>query len=179
MIVLGIDPGTRTAGFGVVELAGKRERALDYGAIPVPTDQDHSLRLQTVYDRVIELADAHLPDACAVEVPYMGKNPQSMIKLVRAQGAVMLAAMHREIPIVQYTPAEIKKAVVGKGQATKDQVWFMVRNQLGLTEDRGPDASDALAIALCHARRLSAGPAAGGGAKDWAAFIAANPGRVR
>ena len=179
MIVLGIDPGTRQAGYGVVALEGRRERALDYGSVSMPSSQDHALRLQTVYDRVLSLADEYLPDACAVEVPFLGKNPQAMLKLVRAQGAVMLAAMHREIPIVEYTPAEIKKSVVGKGQAAKEQVWFMVRTQLGLTEDRGLDASDALAVALCHARRLQSGPASKGGPRDWAAFIAANPGRVR
>ena len=179
MIVLGIDPGTREAGYGVISVEGRKETALDYGSVAMPGSMEHSLRLQVIYDKVIELADQHLPDACAVEVPFMGKNPQSMLKLVRAQGAVMLAAMHREIPIVEYAPAEIKKSVVGKGQAAKEQVWFMVRAQLGLTEDRGLDASDALAVALCHARRLQSGPASSGASKDWAAFIAANPGRVR
>lgn len=179
MIVLGIDPGTRQAGYGVISVESRKETALDYGSVSMAADMEHSLRLRVVYDKVIELADQYLPDTCAVEVPFMGKNPQAMLKLVRAQGAVMLAAMHREIPIVEYTPAEIKKSVVGKGRAAKEQVWFMVRAQLGLTEDRGHDASDALAVALCHARRLQTGPASSGAAKDWAAFIAANPGRVR
>ena len=90
----------------------------------------------------------------------------------------MLAAMHREVPVAQYAPTEIKKSIVGSGGASKEQVWFMVKQQLGLSEDRGLDASDALATALCHARRATSGPAAGA-PKDWAAFIAANPGRVR
>jgi crossover junction endodeoxyribonuclease RuvC len=177
MIVLGIDPGTRAAGYGVIATEGRRERALDYGTIDLPATDDHTLRLRTIYDRVVALIDAHLPDEAAVEVPFLGQNVQSMRKLVRVEATVMLAAMHREVSVAQYAPAEIKKAVVGKGRASKEQVWFMVRTQLGLTESRGLDASDALAVALCHARRAQAGPAAGA-PKDWASFLAANPGRV-
>ena len=181
MIVLGIDPGTRHCGFGVVEAdggRGQRERVLDYGALHLPEGMDHTLRLERIYARVVELVDEHHPDEAAVEMPFFGKNAQSMLVLGRAQAAVMLAAVHRQIPIAQYAPADVKKAVAGKGQATKEQVWFMVRQQLGVTEDRGLDASDALAVALCHVHRATSGPAAGA-PKDWAAFIAANPGRVR
>lgn len=178
MIVLGIDPGTRTAGFGVIEAEGRTERALDYGSIDLPEGMDHTLRLQRIYDRILELVDEHHPDEAAVEVPFLGQNVQSLRKLVRVEATVMLAAMHRQIPVAQYAPAEIKKSVVGKGRAAKEQVWFMLRAQLGVSEDRGLDASDALAVALCHARRLQSGPAAGA-PKDWASFVKANPGRVR
>lgn len=178
MIVLGIDPGTRHAGYGVVECAGRRETALDYGVIDLPEGQDHTLRLRTIYDRVLALIDQHHPDECAVEVPFLGQNVQSLRKLVRVEATVMLAAMHREVPVAQYAPAEVKKAVVGSGRAAKEQVWFMIQQQLGIAESRGLDASDALAVAVCHARRLTSGPAAGA-PKSWAAFIAANPGRVR
>ena len=115
MIVLGIDPGTREAGYGVISVEGRKETALDYGSVSMPASMEHSLRLQVVYDKVIELADQYLPDACAVEVPFMGKNPQSMLKLVRAQGAVMLAAMHREIPIVEYAPGRNQKVGCRQG----------------------------------------------------------------
>ncbi len=178
MIVLGIDPGTRTAGFGVVELDGRTERALDFGTIELPDGQDHTLRLRTIYDRILELADRHLPDEVAVEVPFLGQNVQSLRKLVRVEATVMLAAMHREIPVAQYAPAEVKKAVTGKGRAAKEQVAFMVRAILKLEDSGALDASDALAVALCHARRAQSGPATGA-PKDWAAFIKANPGRVR
>ena len=178
MIVLGFDPGTRTAGFGVVEAAGRRERALDHGTVELPDDLDHALRLRRIYDEVIRLADAHLPDAVAVEVPFLGQNVQSLRKLVRVEATVMLAAMHREIPVAQYAPAEIKKSVTGKGRATKEQVAFMIRASLGVTTAK-LDASDALAVALCHARRASSGAPASGAPKDWAAFLKANPGRVR
>lgn len=178
MIILGIDPGTRTAGFGVVEVDGRTERALDYGTVDLPEAMDHTLRLQRIYDRVIDLVDRHHPDEAAVEVPFLGQNVQSMRKLVRVEATVMLAAMHRQIPVAQYAPAEVKKAVTGQGRAAKEQVWFMVRALLGVSDDRGLDASDALAVALCHARRLQSGPASGA-PKDWAAFIKANPGRIR
>ncbi len=178
MIVLGIDPGTQAAGFGVVETLGKKETVLDYGTIRMRSDMDHMLRLETIYNKVAALIEQHLPDECAVEMPFYGKNAQSMLKLGRAQAAVMLAATHRQVPIVQYTPAEIKKAVVGTGKAAKEQVWYMLCSQLGISEDRGLDASDALGVALCHIRRIGAGPKPGA-AKNWASFVAANPDRVR
>ncbi|MEM6287944.1 MAG: crossover junction endodeoxyribonuclease RuvC [Bacteroidota bacterium] len=178
MIVLGIDPGTRTAGFGVVEVEGRTERALDYGTIDLPDSMDHTLRLQKIRDRVLDLIDAHHPDEAAVEVPFLGQNVQAMRKLVRVETVVLIAAMDRQVPLAQYAPAEVKKAVTGKGRASKEQVAFMVRALLGDGTDRGLDASDALAVALCHARRLQSGPASGA-PKDWASFIRDNPGRVR
>lgn len=178
MIVLGLDPGTRTAGFGVVDVERRTERALDYGTIEMADDLDHSLRLMKIGERVLELADEYKPDAIAVEVPFMGKNVQSMRKLARVEGVVMYVAMAREIPLAQYAPAEIKKAVTGKGRATKEQVEYFIRAALGVAVDK-LDASDALAVALAHGRRGIAGPPAASASKDWAAFIKANPGRVR
>ena len=178
MIVLGIDPGTRTAGFGVVEVEGRTERALAFGTIELPESMDHALRLQRIYDRVLELADRYVPDEAAVEVPFLGHNVQSMRKLVRVEATVMLAAMHRQLPVAQYAPAEVKKALTGKGRAAKEQVAFMVRAVLNLADSGPLDASDALAVALCHARRANTG-AAPGAPKDWAAFIRENPGRVQ
>lgn len=178
MIVLGLDPGTRTAGYGVVEIERQTERALAYGTVEMPDGLDHALRLDRIYARVLELADEHKPDAIAIEVPFMGKNAQAARKLFRVEGVVMAAAMHREIPIAQYAPAEIKKAVVGRGRASKEQVEFMIRATLGV-QVRKLDASDALAVALAHGRRGIAGPPAAAASKDWAAFIKANPGRVR
>ena len=189
MIVLGVDPGTRYTGLGTVQVEGSHERSLDASTIRLASDLDHAIRLQTIYEGVIAAIDAHHPDELAVELPFMGKNAQSMLKLGRAQAAVMLAAMHREVPVAQYAPAEIKKAVVGNGRASKEQVGFMVRQRLGLAEDPGEDAMDALAVALCHAARRFTGPpsAAGtaspkkrtGSVKSWADFVAQNPDRLR
>lgn len=183
MIVLGIDPGTRLCGYGVVAREdGPRgraaERVLDHGTIRLPPETDPMLRLRAVHDRVTELIDRHLPDEVALEIPFLGVNVQSLRALVRVEAAVMLVAMGRRIPVGQYAPAEVKKAVVGSGKAAKEQVAYMVRQQLGVAEDAGLDATDALAVALCHLRRATAGPAAGA-PKSWADFLAANPGRVR
>ncbi|MEL6615328.1 MAG: crossover junction endodeoxyribonuclease RuvC, partial [Bacteroidota bacterium] len=135
MIVLGVDPGTRHTGLGTVTVEGSRERALGASTIDLAADLDHTLRIQQIYEGVLAAIDAYHPDEVAVELPFMGKNAQSMLKLGRAQAAVMLAAMHREVPVAQYAPAEIKKAIVGNGRASKEQVTFMVRQRLGLTED--------------------------------------------
>jgi crossover junction endodeoxyribonuclease RuvC len=178
VIVLGIDPGTQHAGFAVLQTDGRTETVLDYGTLHLPPSMDHTLRLQTIYQHVADLIDRHLPDECAVEMPFYGKNAQSMLKLGRAQAAVMLAAVHRQVPVAQYAPAEIKKAVVGSGRAAKEQVWYMLQAQLGVTDDRGLDASDALGVALCHLRRAATGASAGA-PKTWAAFVDANPGRVK
>ncbi|OZC04474.1 crossover junction endodeoxyribonuclease RuvC [Rubricoccus marinus] len=193
MIVLGVDPGTRHTGLGTVTVEGSRERALGASTIHMSGDLDHTIRLQRIYEGVLEAIDAYNPDELAVELPFMGKNAQAMLKLGRAQAAVMLAAMHREVPVAQYAPAEIKKAVVGNGRATKDQVTYMVRQRLALTETYSEDAHDALAIALCHAARRHTGPPAPGGSakaasgagrktgrvRSWSDFIEQNPERLR
>ena len=177
MIVLGIDPGTRHTGYGVLEMVRRKETCLDYGVVDIPDTLDHTLRLERIYKAVLEVIDQYHPDECAVEMPVYGKNAQSMLKLGRAQAAVILAAVHREIPVTQYTPKEVKKSVVGNGNAAKEQVWYMVAAQLSLTEHKGLDASDALAVALCHAHRVEQGPT--GKFKDWKSFVESNPGRVR
>ena len=190
MIVLGVDPGTRHTGLGTVQVEGSRERSLGATTIHLAGDLDHTIRLQRIYEGVIEAIDAHHPDELAVELPFMGKNAQSMLKLGRAQAAVMLAAMHREVPVAQYAPAEVKKAVVGNGRAAKGQVGFMVQQRLALAEDPGEDAMDALAVALCHAARRFTGPPSASPSKTasrrgtgkvstWADFVAQNPDRLR
>src|SRR5690554_6718995 len=148
MIVLGIDPGTRHTGYGVVEVRGSSEVARSYGAISPAASMEHPLRLDAIYQGLLEVFDAVKPDECAIEMPVFGKNAQSMLKLGRAQAAAMLAAMHREVPVTQYTPKEIKKSVTGNGNASKEQVAFMVRSLLHLAESPSHDTTDALATAL-------------------------------
>lgn len=177
MIVLGVDPGTRHTGYGVVEIVGQKERILAYDAIDLPPTMAHPMRLKVIYERLTAVIEATLPDECAVEMPIYGQNAQSMLKLGRAQAAVMLAAMHRELPVTQYTPKEVKKSVTGTGNASKEQVWYMVKSMLRLTESKGLDASDALAVALCHGHRVHQGPT--GKFKNWKSFVEANPDRVK
>jgi crossover junction endodeoxyribonuclease RuvC len=179
MIVLGIDPGSRHTGYGVLEIEGSNERMLEFGVLHLEIDEDHQLRLKRVYDRITEVANRVCPDECAIEMPIYGQNPQSMLKLGRAQAAAMMAVLNRQIPVTEYTPKEVKKSVTGRGNASKQQVWYMVRSILNVsnhTEEMLLDASDALAVGLCHAHRLS--HRAASKTKNWESFIRLNPGRI-
>ena len=178
MIVLGVDPGSRITGYGFIEISEHGQRFLECGVISLDTEKSHQLRLKTVYSELVLLIEKHLPDSCAVEMPVYGKNPQSMLKLGRMQAAAMLAALNLEIPVVQYTPKEVKKSVTGNGNASKEQVQFMVRSLLAIDSQMkiGLDASDALAVGLCHAQRnrlLETGKY-----ESWSKFVRENPDKV-
>ena len=178
MIILGIDPGSRVTGYGVVEITGDRERVIDFGVLRLDETPDHHLRLKSIYDQVTEVIDRCVPDECAIEMPVYGRNPQSMLKLGRAQASAILAALNRQIPVSQYTPKEVKKSVTGNGNASKQQVWYMVRSILAIRKNRemSLDASDALAVGLCHAHRGQVeGPTK---SADWASFVRDHPERV-
>jgi crossover junction endodeoxyribonuclease RuvC len=175
MIILGVDPGSNHTGYAVVETHGRRETVLACGTLHLDPRADHNARLKEIYDRLGAIVEEHLPDECAVEMPIYGKNPQSMLKLGRAQAAAMLVALNRQIPVTQYTPAEVKKSVTGNGNASKEQVAYMVRSMVRVGEV-GLDASDALAVALCHVHRASEiSPVRH---KNWAAFAEANAARI-
>ena len=151
MIILGIDPGTKTTGYGVVE---KGRRGLLYrahGDIRMKRGLPLSACLKQIYDQLIEIMRECGPDVVALEDIFHGKNIKSLVKLGQARGVAILAASHRNIPLYEYTPLEVKKAVVGYGRAEKGQVQHMVRAILALQETPTPDASDALAIGICHA----------------------------
>ena len=179
MIIIGIDPGSRVTGYSIVRIeANQKEVLLDFGVIKQKKD-DHHLRLLDIYTRVTELIEKHKPDACAVEMPVYGKNPQSMLKLGRAQAAAMLAALNRQIPVSEYTPKEVKKSVTGNGNASKQQVWYMVCSLLSIPEEKKlmpHDASDAIAVSMCHIQRN--GNETGRTYASWAAFVGKNPDRV-
>jgi crossover junction endodeoxyribonuclease RuvC len=176
MIILGIDPGSRATGYGLIEVDGRHEEIITYDVIDVTDTDNHPLRLKRIYDRLLEVIEETCPDEFAVEMPVYAKNAQSMLKLGRAQAAAVLAALNREVAITEYTPKEIKKSVTGNGNASKKQVWYMVKAMLDLTDERGNDASDALAVALCHAHRL--GSSTADNHRDWESFIQANPDRI-
>ena len=179
MIILGIDPGSRYTGYGVVEVTEGGEKVIEYGALRLDSTPDHHLRLKNIYDRVTAVIERCTPDECAVEMPIYGRNPQSMLKLGRAQASAILAALNRQIPVAQYTPKEVKKSVTGNGNASKQQVWYMVRSILSITDAAGEmalDASDALAVGLCHAHRGQVGEK--GKHVNWESFVRDNPERV-
>ncbi len=128
MIILGIDPGSHVTGFGVIEMNGSAETILDFGVIRTKGAGSHQLRLKQIYECICELIEQHHPDVCAVEMPVHGNNVQSMLKLGRAQASVMLAALNRQIPVSEYSPKQVKKAVTGNGNASKEQVRYMVQS---------------------------------------------------
>ena len=177
-IVLGIDPGSRITGYGLIEISGDTERVIHHGVIRIDIADNHQLRLSRIYRELCAVIEEHLPDLCAVEMPVYGKNPQSMLKLGRVQAAAMLAALNHGIPVVEYAPKEVKRAVTGNGNATKDQVRFMVRSLLKMDEgaELRLDASDALAVGLCHAQRSRMPRVKSRG--NWSQFVRENPGRV-
>lgn len=154
--IIGIDPGSRKAGFGVIESGRFHPKYLVSGVINVEK-RSGSERLKQIFESTSQLLDQYQPDVMAIEKVFVYKNPNSAIKLGQARGVILCAAALRDIPIMEYTPTQIKSTIVGHGHATKDQVQFMVQNLLKLTESPQEDAADALAAALCHDRYLTLG----------------------
>ena len=151
-IVLGIDPGTAATGYGVVARGDGGSVALvECGVIRTSPSEPLSTRIREIYDSTVSLIERHSPLAVSVEEVFHGKNAKSALKLGHARGAILLAAAHHDLIIAEYAPRQIKKAVVGTGNATKEQVGFMVQHQLKLKEAPSPaDAADGVAAALCH-----------------------------
>jgi crossover junction endodeoxyribonuclease RuvC len=152
VIVLGIDPGLASTGYGVVALDGGSLTALDGGVIQTPAGIPLERRLADIHEEIERLLSAHAPDAVALEELYFGQNVRTAFAVGHARGVVMLAAGQRRLPCSSYTPQKVKAAVCGNGRAEKDQVARMVKMLLSLTEEPRPDhAADALAVAICHA----------------------------
>ena len=180
-VIIGIDPGTNVMGYGILGINGKKPQLVAMGVIKLSKFDDHYMRLRRIYERVSGLVKQYLPDEMAIEAPFFGKNVQSMLKLGRAQGVAMAAALTRDIPIVEYEPRKIKMAITGNGAASKEQVAEMLRRILAIDKDNMPDfldATDALAAALCHFYE-SGKPVVAKGARSWAEYIAKNPGKVK
>jgi len=157
--ILGIDPGSRITGYGIIELTGALTRPVAWGSIP--TSGEHSDRLRQIFVEIGTLVDEHTPDEIAIERVFVHRNADSALKLGQARAAALCATFGHELPIHEYAPREIKKAMVGTGSAQKSQVEYMVKVVLGLRDRMQADAADALAVAICHAharatRRLMA-----------------------
>ena len=157
MKILGIDPGSRAAGYGVVEVAGSRLDFVCCGVIRVNTKNSFPERLLEIYQGVSEVIADQQPDQVAIEEVFMAKNPSSALKLGHARGVLMLAALQQKIPLGEYSPRQIKQAVAGYGNADKVQVQHMVKAILSLTKSPSHDAADALAVAICHSNHIQAG----------------------
>lgn len=180
-IILGIDPGTTIMGYGVLRTQGRRAEMLTMGVIDLRKYQSHYLKLGRIFERVTGIIQAYLPDEMAIEAPFFGKNVQSMLKLGRAQGVAMAAAIHRDIPITEYAPLKIKMAITGNGQASKEQVAAMLKRLLTIPDEAFlpfMDATDGLAAAYCH--YLQAGrPESERTYSSWKDFVNKNPNKIK
>lgn len=182
MIILGVDPGTLVTGYGVIDVEGNTVTVLEFDVIVNRSERSMPIRLKEIYSKLCGVISKYQPDEFAIETAFYGKNAQSALKLGHARGVSMLAAVNHEIPTSEYSPREVKKAVVGNGAASKDQVKFMVKSLLHLRETpKLFDATDALAVALCHHQRnRGTGTKRNGASRqtNWASFVKANPGRI-
>jgi len=177
MIILGVDPGTNITGYGLIEYTNNKFRRISHGVIKLPSQKTISEKIEIIYAELDKLLKTYKPDEFAIETAFFGKNVQSAMKIGYARGVSLLAAVHNKIPASEYSPREVKKAVVGKGAASKQQINYMVMTILNSKKIKfKPDESDALAIALCHAFRLKAPSFKK--SKSWKEFIEANPDRV-
>jgi crossover junction endodeoxyribonuclease RuvC len=176
MVILGVDPGTLVTGYGVVKHTANRTRVLDCGVVKNGSTKSMPLRLKAIFAKLTEVIERHHPDEFAIETSFYGKNAQSAMKLGHARGVSLLAAVNRDIPTSEYSPREVKKAVVGSGAASKEQVRFMVKTILKMKSSPAVyDSSDALAVALCHLNRISRAEKR---FRDWKSYVDAHPDRV-
>ncbi len=182
MIILGVDPGTLVTGYGVLQVEGSAVSVLDFDVIVNRSERSMPIRLKEIYAKLCAVITRYHPDEFAIETAFYGKNAQSALKLGHARGVSMLAAVNFEIPTSEYSPREVKKAVVGNGGASKDQVQYMVKSLLGIRDTpKLFDATDALAVALCHYQRhrsVRSKRNGTSGRQSWSAFVKANPHRV-
>ena len=180
-IILGIDPGTNVMGYGVIKVQDNKASIVTMGVIDMRKEDDVYLKLGHIFQRVNGIIDSYLPDEMAIEAPFFGKNVQSMLKLGRAKGVAIAAAINHSVPITEYAPLKIKMAITGNGSASKEQVAGMLQRMLHLEESEMPkflDATDALAAAYCHYLQMGRPDTGKKGPKSWKEFINNNPTKV-
>ena len=178
--ILGIDPGTNILGYGVICIDSKGPHYVDMGVFDLRKITDPFEKLANIFAGVSELLEIHRPDELAVESPFYGKNAQVILKLGRAQGAALTAAVMKGIPVAEYAPRKAKISICGNGAASKEQVAMMIQKTLKVElNPKHLDATDALAIALCHHYQMSNPLAGTGGKTDWKKFLENNPDRIK
>ena len=180
-IILGIDPGTNVMGYGVIRVVGNKAELVVMGVIDMRKEKDPYLRLGKIFERVTGIIDSYLPDEMAIEAPFFGKNVQSMLKLGRAQGVAIAAAIHHSVPIHEYAPLKIKMAITGQGQASKEQVAAMLQRMLRIKEEEMPkfmDATDALGAAYCHFLQMGRPETDAKRYNSWKDFAQKNASRI-
>lgn len=178
-IILGIDPGTTIMGFGLIKVIRNQMSFLQMNELLLNKYDNHYLKLKVIFERTIELIDTYCPDEVALEAPFFGKNVQSMLKLGRAQGVAMAAALARQIPITEYEPKKVKMAITGNGNASKEQVAKMLQQLLRFKEfPKNLDATDGLAVAVCH--YFNGGKTEKSASySSWEAFVKQNEKRIK
>jgi len=178
-IILGIDPGTNILGYGLIADDGKNIALITMGVLKLGKIDSHALKLKKIFERILALVEEYKPDEMSIEAPFFGKNVQSMLKLGRAQGVAMAAALHRDIPIFEYEPRKIKRSITGNGNASKEQVAAMLESLLTFKEPpEYLDATDGLAVAVCHYFNRSK-QSSGKSYTGWKSFVKDNPGRLK
>ncbi len=178
--ILGVDPGTVVLGFAVVEVHPRSRRIVELGVLKLAQFKDHARRLETIHRRLTQVIVQHQPTIMAIEAPFFGKNPQSMLKLGRAQGVCMAAAIGGGLEVSEYAPRKIKQSITGNGNASKEQVAAMLENEFDLDNSRYlADATDALGAAMCHYYQHRSAVAGGKQFSGWEGFLKANADRVR
>lgn len=179
LIILGIDPGTTIMGYGIIKCKDETVYMITMGVIELQKFKDHYKRLQYIFQRTLMLIDEYKPNELAIESPFYGNNVQSMLKLGRAQGTAISAALYRDLPIFEYAPRKVKQSITGNGNASKIQVANMLRYILKLEElPARLDATDGLAVALCHYYQKNK-KYSNSKCNNWEDFIKNNPGRIR
>lgn len=188
-LILGIDPGSRNTGYSVLTEENGKLVALRCDVIKMAHVDDHSIRLQHIFDKVSDIVQSFNPTSCAVETPVYGVDPLAMLKLGRAQAAAILAITNNGIPVSEYYPKEVKKSITGNGNASKEQVAFMLRKMVTLPDEKlSKDATDALAVAWCHLMKQNAIQGQVSSSErlhqnnrkgSWESFVANNPDRVK
>ncbi len=179
-IIMGIDPGTAIMGYGVILEKGNKMELLSMGVVRMDYLDDHFLKLQRIFEKTTSLIEQYNPDALAIEAPFYGKNIQVMLKLGRAQGIAMAAALAKNIPVCEYAPRKVKQSITGQGTASKEQVAAMLQRLLNFKETpEFLDATDGLAVAVCHSFQKITSGGKNKTYTGWEAFVSDNKKRVR
>ena len=177
-IILGIDPGTTVMGYGIIHLQGKKMKMLNFGIIQLNKLPSHPDKLKRIFERLDGIIKEYKPDEMAIEAPFFGKNVQSMLKLGRAQGVAIAAAISHNVPFEEYSPRRIKQAITGSGASSKEQVAIMLQQLLNFDDlPKYLDATDGLAVAVCHHYSKGIGEHNKSKNSSWGSFIKNNPNR--
>ena len=182
IIILGVDPGTNYLGYGVIRVQGNKAEFITHGIVDLHKINDPYLTLSEIFTQLTRVIETYLPDEMAIEAPFFGKNVQSMLKLGRAQGVAITAAIMRQIPITEYAPLKIKMAITGNGSASKEQVAAMLQRMLHIPADQMPehlDATDALAAAYCHFIQRKRPVSSATHYSSWKDFVNKNSDKVK